>query len=174
MATFLIAFLLMCIPQPSTWKLILVGAVTVLTVAAIVWCIVMAWEPHGQTAEADDTQNEANVAEEQGDNIEERHDEASLSRPRKVPWSWPRLLFRRRTSGSYTTVVSVTEVDVAEEQGDNLEERHDAASLCRPRKVSWSWPGFLFRRRTTGSDTAGVGVIPMYELQLPPQAYLRS
>ena len=42
------------------------------------------------------------------------------------------------------------------------------------RRVSWSRPRFLFRRKTSDSDTTVVGVIPMYELRLPPQAYLRT
>ena len=85
--------------------MILVGAVSVIIVAAIIWCIVMAWESRDQTAEAD-VKTEVDVPEGQGDRLEERDDEASLSRPRKV-WRWPAFLFRRRTSGSDTTVGDV-------------------------------------------------------------------
>ena len=123
MVTFLIAFLLMCICHSRAWELVLVGAILVLIVAAVIWCIVMAWEPICQTVEAH-VQVEFNIAERQGDRVEERDDEASRVR--------------------------------------------------RPWKVSWRWPAFSFRRRTSDSDTTVAGVIPMYELQPPPQAHLRS
>ena len=81
----------------------LVGGVSFLIVAAIVWCIVMAWEPHGQTVEAQ-VQVEFDVAEDQGEKLEERDDEASVRRPWKVSWRWPAIFFRRRTSDSDTNV----------------------------------------------------------------------
>ena len=96
----------MCFHQPSAWKLVLVGGVSFLIVAAVVWCIVMAWEPHGRTVEAQ-VQVEFDVAEEQGEKLEERDDKMNFERPRKVSWRWPGFLFRRKTSHSDTTVVGV-------------------------------------------------------------------
>ena len=84
----------------------LVGGVSFLIVAAIVWCIVMAWEPHGQTVEAR-AQVEFDVAEEQGEKLEEGYDETNFKRPWKVSWRWPGFLSRRMTSNSDYTAVDV-------------------------------------------------------------------
>ena len=86
--------------------MILVGVASVLILAAILWCIVMAWEPLGQTVEAP-VQVEFDVAEEQREKPGECYDEKDFRRPRKVSWRWPGFLFRRKTSDSDTTVVNV-------------------------------------------------------------------
>jgi len=106
MVTFLIAFLSMCFHQPNPWKLVLVGGVSFLIVAAIVWCIVMAWEPLGQTVEAH-VQVEFDVAAEQREKVDECDDETDFRRLRKVSWRWPGFLFRHKTSDSDITVVDV-------------------------------------------------------------------
>ena len=112
MVTFLIAFLAMCFHQPSAWRLVLDGGVSVLIVAAIAWCIGMAWEPHRQTAEADG-HVQVDVPEEQGEKVEEGEkpeecdDEKNFGGPRKVSWRWSGVLFPRKRSDSDTTVVDV-------------------------------------------------------------------
>jgi len=117
MVTLLVAFLSLCTHQSSAWELVWVGVVSVLLiVAAIIWCIMMAWSPHGQLerveleamirqAQIQQVQVQVQVAEEQGDQLEEHDDEARLTRPWKASWSWPGFLFRRKMSASDTAVI---------------------------------------------------------------------